>query len=325
MVKSTKAKIGIVVVHYGNPDITLACLHSLNKIQKGKYSLTVFLVDNDPEHRLSLKKFPKQISITRIVSSCNGGFAYGVNKGIIRALQARCEYIFLLNNDTTVFPTIFSELLPYFSKNSRLGMVSSMIMYSDPPDTIWCTEGKVHLPFLFTTYPYMNKKISQVHLPEIIYSDFGAAALLIRAEIFKKIGLFDEKYFLFVEDIEWCLRAKKAGFLLAYVTKPLVWHNVSATSGEKGTNMLTPLGSYLYARNFFFLLADHPDWFNLYFAVIGQLSIRAPFYMLFRMHSIASRVAYVKGIKDGLYYLFKKRVPSLSSVSAKVSTVSFLQ
>jgi GT2 family glycosyltransferase len=300
--------IGIVIVHFGSIVDTHTCLQSLKNLSTGKYSLQVFLIDNDPKQRMPKKLFPKSLAITYIVSQTNGGFASGVNKGMTAALAAHCDYIFFLNNDTIVESTLFKKLLPYFSYDKRIGLLSPMLVYANESQKIWCTDGKVHLPFLYTTYPHMNEKFSDVHLPKIIYSDFGAAALLVKAEVCKKIGKFDEKYFLFGEDVEWCLRAKKTGYSLAYIPDCVVRHQISATSGEKGTNILTPLGAYLYARNFFYILADHRNWFNLYAALAGQLCIRAPFYMLLRMRSLASRKAYIVGIRDGLYYLFTKQV-----------------
>ncbi|MDE2025022.1 MAG: glycosyltransferase family 2 protein [Patescibacteria group bacterium] len=307
-----KLKIGIIVVHYGLVQDTKECLESLQQIIPGPYSFKVFLVDNDPTNRFPSQSWSKDLPVSLITSSVNGGFAAGINLGALKALAEDVDYLLFLNNDTIVHQDLFTEILPYFSYDSSLGLLSPMLVYHQDPEKIWCTSGKVHKLFFYSTYPYMDRKLSDVRLPKVIYSDFAAAALFVKSEVIKKIGLLDEKYFLFAEDIEWCLRAQKAGYKLAYVTKPLVIHKVSATSGNKGTNNLSPLGAYLYARNFFYVLGDHHTWFNPFLAIVGQLCIRAPFYMLFRMSGFSSRKAYVTGIRDGFVYLFSKQIIPVS-------------
>lgn len=294
--------MGIVVVHFGNKKDTFECLMSLSLLSQEKQRLIVYLVDNDPQNRISTKELSFRLHIMLLTQEKNLGYGAGVNKGARQALKDRCDYILLLNNDVVVRKELFKRLLPYFNKKN-VGIVSPMIVYYDNPQIIWCAHGHLNKRFLFTRYPFMNQSIHAVSLPDVIESDFGAACLLIDAVVFRKIGFLDERYFINVEDVEWCFRAKKAGFRLIYATHPLALHKVSANVGIKGTNLLTPLSAYFYARNFFLLMRDHRDSFNLFTAIIGQTFVRLPFYTLFRIRSFQAIREYTRGYIYGWLYL----------------------
>lgn len=298
--------IGIVVLHFGNKKDTFECLNSLEStIPKNIHSI-IYLINNDPKNRIFLKELSFNLKISLITSKKNLGFAGGMNKGIKEALKTKCKYILLLNNDIVVKPKLFEKLLLYLKQG--VDLVSPIITYYDNPDTIWCMDGHLNKLFLFTKHPNMNKKIVNLSLNKPIVSDFAAACLMIKAEVFRKVGFFDERYFLNAEDVEWCFRAKKAGFKLVYIPFPLATHKVSANTGIRGTNILTPTNAYYYARNFFILLRDHRNSFNIFTALIGQTFIRLPFYAIFRTNSFKTTLSYFRGYFFGLYYLLKGKL-----------------
>lgn len=293
--------LGIVVLHFGNKKDTFECLNSLeNTIPKNTPSV-IYLIDNDPKNRILLKEYSSRLKVHLIATKKNLGFAGGMNKGIKEALKTKCKYILLLNNDVVVKPKLFENLFLYLKQDADLA--SPIITYYDKPDTIWCMDGYLNKLFLFTRHPNMNKKIAGLSLNKPIVSDFAAACLMVKTEVFRKIGFFDDRYFLNVEDVEWCFRAKKAGFKLIYIPLSLAAHKVSANAGIRGTNILTPTNAYYYARNFFILLKDHRDSFNIFTSLIGQTFIRLPFYTIFRTNSFKTIVSYFRGYFFGLYYL----------------------
>lgn len=299
-----KVSIGIIIVHFGDKKHTFECLKSINKVLKPNLQITIYLIDNDNKHRIlkdELKQF--HLKIILIKNNNNLGFAGGVNIGAKEALKKKSDFIMLLNNDTVVNKNIFNKLLPFF-QNKNIKLVSPVITYYDNPDIVWCGGGILNKSFLFSRYLYMNAKINSIILKTYQEADFGAACLLIESTVFKKIGFFDERYFLNVEDIEWCFRARKAGFKLIYAPYPLVLHKVSTNTGIQGTNILTSENAYYYARNFFILLRDHKDSFNLFTGFLGQTFIRLPYFILFRTNSFKSVVSYITGYISGLYYLF---------------------
>lgn len=294
--------IGIVIAHFGRKVDTFECIASISRNRPKNMHSIIYLVDNDPENRILSSELSFTLRICLIVSKKNSGFAGGMNKGIKRAIKDGCKYILLLNNDVTVKPKLFEKLASYL-KHGSADLISPIITYYDKPDTIWCMDGHLNKLFLFTIYPNMNKRIQDISPEEPVVSDFAAACLMIKDKVFKKIGFFDERYFLNVEDVEWCFRAKKAGFKLLYIPFPLALHKVSANTGIRGTNLLTPANAYYYARNFFIFLKDHKDSFSIFTAVVGQTFIRLPFYIVFRTNSYEAVGAYLKGYLHGLWYL----------------------
>lgn len=302
-----KINLGIVIVHFGNKNDTLECLGSVAKLERKNIIINIYLIDNDPRNRLYNNDLSPKLNIKLLNNQKNSGFGAGINLGAKKALAGNADYVLLLNNDVVVEKTILTDLLPYFKK-SDIGLISPMITYYDNPELIWCVDGHLNKQFLFSNYPHMNKHIKKVELPLFIESDFGAACLLVKASVFKKIGFLDERYFLNAEDIEWCYRAKKSGFKIIYVSKPLARHKVSASSGIRGTNILSPGNAFFYARNFFILLRDHKKSFNLFTAIIGQSFIRLPFYVVFRCNSTKAVYEYFRGYLYGWVYLLTGRL-----------------
>ena len=293
--------LGIVVLHFGNKKDTFECLNSLSNAIPQDIDSIIYLIDNDPENRILLKELSFTLKIHLITSKKNLGFAGGMNMGIREALKAKCKYILLLNNDIVVKPKLIEKLLLYLTQG--VDIASPIITYYDKPDVIWCMDGYLNKLFLFTKHPNMNKKLADISFGKPIVSDFAAACLMVKNEVFRKVGFLDERYFLNVEDVEWCFRAKKAGFKIVYIPFPLAIHKVSVNTGIRGTSILTPTNAYYYGRNFFILLKDHRDSFNIFTALIGQTFIRLPFYIIFRTNSFSAVFSYFKGYFFGLYYL----------------------
>lgn len=296
-----KIKIGVVVVHFGKKDDTFECIRSLYKVKSKSCKVKIYLVDNDPENRINSSEI-RHPNTELITTLKNLGWAGGVNIGCRKAIKDNCNYIMLLNNDTVVRNGIFEKLLAYFYQKD-VGMVSPIIVYYNNPDIIWCFGGKLNQKFLFTTHPNMNKSTGSISLLNPVESNYGGTCLLVKSTVFKKIGFFDERYFLNIEDVEWCFRASKAGFRLLYAPYPLVLHKVSATSGIKGSSILSLRNAYFYARNPFIFLRDHKDSLSITLAFIGQTFISFPYYILFRTKSFRVICSYIKGYFDGLMYL----------------------
>lgn len=295
-------QIGVVIAHFGNVRDTSECLESLSKVKKQGYSLFVYLIDNDPCNRFVFPFSRYKLKGKVIVFQKNLGYGAAVNKGSKIAITDGCKYVLHLSNDVIVQEDIILKSIPYF-KQKNVGAISPMIVYYDKPDTVWCIDGCLNELFLFTRYPYMNKKVNDIPYIFPIESEFAAACLFIRSSVFKQVGFFDERYFINVEDVEWCFRLRKAGYKLFFIPFPLALHKVSAGSGIRGTNMLNSYNAFFYARNFFIFLRDHRKKLHVSTALFGQMCIRLPFYIFFRSSSFSAVIAYLRGYMHGLFYL----------------------
>lgn len=294
MTKST----AIIVLHYGDINNTLRCLKSLEKLPEKNY-LKVYIVDNGTKKITAklIKDF--QFNKTLLVNKKNLGYAGGNNTGIKNALKENYDYILLLNNDTIVEPKIIQELKKPLT-NSQHGITGCIITYDNGENKIWYAGGRLNTKLCITRHPHMNTALSEVNIHPGPTDFISGAAMMIKRDVFDKIGLLPENYFLYWEDVDFCYKAKKNHFSCYLVNKVLVKHSVSASTGEKGSNTLSPIRAYYYARNpFLFMVQNNLSSFT---GVIGQICIRLP-YSLLTVNSLTAAKEYLRGIRDGMKLL----------------------
>lgn len=293
-----KKKVGIVIVHYGDKNDTFECLRSLKKTT---YPHTKhYVVDNGTNtlKQAEIQQFlPSALLLTE---KRNKGFSAGCNRGIQKALQDNCSYILILCNDLIVTSDIIEKLLKPMD-DPKIGITGSTITYYKQRKKIWFAGGYVNRLFCFTRHTNMNRPISA--FKQDAFTDFiTGTALMIKREVFDTIGLFSDAYFLYFEDVDFCIRAKQHGFLVKVITKPLVYHKVSASTGIKGENKLNALRAYYYARNPFIFMKKNK--YPTLSGAIGQFAIRLP-YNIFSLADFNAGRSYLKGLIDGTKYLLK--------------------
>ncbi|WP_448589557.1 glycosyltransferase family 2 protein [Thermodesulfobium sp.] len=172
-----------------------------------------------------------------IQSSYNGGFSFGNNLGIKYALKkGDADFFWFLNNDTVVDSNALNYALDVFNRDIKIGLVGSKILYYHNLDTIQalCGCNKI-IPWnnnsfkwlYFNTKDFQNFKESF----EIEGALFGAS-MMVSKECLSEIGLFDESYFMQVEEDDFCFRAKKYGWKIFCCSKSLVYHKEGASTGR---------------------------------------------------------------------------------------------
>ena len=191
-----------------------------------------------------------------IVSSENFGFSGGNNLGIHRALRNGSEYILLLNNDTVIDPEAITELIVVAQKDKRIGLVSPKIFYEHSPSQIWSSGGK--FGWLSGSAHLDENKFdrSVKQLPKIVHWGSGAA-LLIRSDVIRDIGMMDYEYFLYFEDVDLALRARAAGYLVAFAPKAYVYHKVSKSVRRVGVGYI----ARYHFRNALLLVRKNAPWY----------------------------------------------------------------
>ena len=246
----------IIVLNWNGRDDTMACLNSLQRIDYENYA--VVLVDNashDGTVEAVKKCFP---SVKIIINKRNLRFAGGNNVGIEYALKQNADYVLLLNNDTEVKPDFLSELVRFAEADKIIGMVAPKIYYYDIPKMIWFAGGKIE---------FWKGWVSHVGIREIDNGQRDEAkdmdyltgcCLLIRRELIEKVGKLDEKYFIYGEDADWCVRTSRAGFRLVYVPSSVIWHKVSSSSGGN----LSWFKNWNKLKSQLRLMARYAKWYN---------------------------------------------------------------
>jgi GT2 family glycosyltransferase len=243
---------------------TWALILAMNEIRMTRECLTsvlaldpapdrVLLVDNGSTDGTEAAVRAEFTGVDVLRLEQNLYFAGGVNEGIRRALAAGAQSILLLNNDVVLERTALDTLGRALEENPRLAAVSPKIYYYDSPDVIWFAGGVVSRGSGLIRHRGVNMKDEKMRdgAGDVDYVS-GAAALLSRGAL-ESVGLLDPDYVMYVEDVDWCARAREGGWVLGYVPSAKVWHHVSATSGGG----LTPLKAYYRLRSGALFLARH--------------------------------------------------------------------
>ncbi|WP_410507581.1 glycosyltransferase family 2 protein [Methanosarcina hadiensis] len=225
----------------------------------------------------------------------NYGFAEGNNIAINYALEfLKPDYILLLNNDTIVDSSFLNELVEIAENDPDIGILGPTIYDYHPHfrvqsaglKILW-NEGNTIDSAFVSDLPVSTQEVDAV----------TGCALLIKSELLNKIGLLNKKYFAYFEDVEWCIRARKAFYKIVYVPKGKVWHKGGATSKK-----ITGFALYLHTRNRF--------WFMKQYASSKQYIIFLAYFFGFKLFTFVGWallhrnkpliIPFLKGVRDGL-------------------------
>jgi GT2 family glycosyltransferase len=257
--------VAIVIVNYNGEADTRECLLSLKKSHKKDFTTSITIVDNGSKDPLHLPEdfLPAQTEIVR--SASNLGFTSGNNLGIRYACEHYDpDYILLLNNDTVVDPDFLIHLVECAEQNPKVGMVTPKIYFapgrefhadSYTPEqkgkVFWYAGGSIDWPNLDAFHRGVDE-LDHEHFDQQKESDFATGCcVLIPRKVLDRIGLFDARYFLYLEDVDLSIRIRQAGYILAFCPLSKIWHINAGSSGGAGS----ALHQYYQTRNrlFFFL------------------------------------------------------------------------
>jgi GT2 family glycosyltransferase len=226
-------KTSIVLLNYNSYEDTFACIASLENMNYENYEIIV--VDNASTDG-SFEKLRKEFGNkhTLLASKRNGGFAYGNNIGIKHGLNNGANYILLLNNDTLVDPDFLLKLIETAESNETAGIITGKILYESQRDKIWYGGGEINWK-RFHGVHYVNDprhNCSSQDLKTTITFATGCL-MLIKREVFEKLGLLPEEYFMYYEDVDFCAKAYNNGYSIMYDPQCIIFHKVGASTGEE--------------------------------------------------------------------------------------------
>ena len=243
-------KVFIIILNWNGLQETLECLESVFRLNYPNFR--VIVVDNgstDDGGGIIGKYWPKVILI---LNGENRGFAGGNNVGIRCALDHGAEYMWLLNNDTVVERDALSNIVTEAEKDPGIGIAGSKIYYFGHQRKIWFAGSNIDW-----------RKGSSDHIG-IGETDIGqyddvkevdritGCSMLVRKNVCESVGLFDETFFLYVEEVDWCVRARRAGFKCIFVPSSVVYHKASVSALKIG--VWDKVFSYYNTRNFLYLI-----------------------------------------------------------------------
>src|SRR5438093_7466795 len=267
--------VTIIVLNWNRRDDTLACLDSLAEASLGGAS--VMVVDNGSRDG-SVEAIRERHAAVRVLALPeNRGYAGGNNAGIRAALDAGAEGVLLLNNDTRVAPDFLTALLDVMNVDPRRAAVASAVHRLDRPDMLDFAWSEVRFGQRFSVQlrgvnALPSEGFERCQEVEVTIG----CSLLLRSEALRKVGLLDERYFAYHEDVDWCLRARRAGYQVYYQPWSRVYHRGSGSTAQFSRRPPLPPGppvdgdlpnaeplpwnpvrTYLGARNLVRLMKTH--------------------------------------------------------------------
>lgn len=253
MKKNNLPKVFIVVLNYNGLRTIARCLSSIYRSSYANFE--VVLVDNastDGSLELAKQQFQRAHII---MNQVNTGFAKGNNLGIRFALEKFADYVLVLNNDAYLEPSTLETLVSYAEKNRAVGILSPLIFTADKK--IWFAGGKIDWLRMRT----IHDDSRALKIPYA--SDYlCGCSLLVSQAVFKKIGLLDEKFFLYYEDADLSIRARKAGFKIRIVPQAQIIHDEQSESDRpQKTYWLVLSGIIFFKKHTPFFLKP---WMFLY-------------------------------------------------------------
>lgn len=250
--------IAIVTVDFNSHKETHDCLQSLSKMDKSQFSVSIIVVDNASKESLTLSKEEERQGITLLRNEHNLGFTGGNNTGIKFALSHGADYVMLINNDTKVDKSLLTEMVKAYEKTPHCGIVSPKIYFApgheyhksryskeEEGKVFWYAGGFVDWSNIFNVHRGVDEvDHGQYDLEEHLTFATGCC-LLLSAEVLRKVGMFDDRYFLYFEDGDLSQRVLRAGYHILYEPKAFLWHISAASGGGSGSI----LHDYFLTRN----------------------------------------------------------------------------
>lgn len=327
-------KVSIIILNWNGWEDTLECLEFLYQINYPNYE--VIVVDNDSvnqsvkrikswadeTHKIKYFEFftkdlkssnylrykrkfnllPSDEKLLLLKNDKNYGFTGGNNIAINQILKERkSDYVLLLNNDTVVDKKFLTELIKVAEKKENIGILGSKIYYYNfhgRKDVIQSVGTKVNL-YSARFYNYGNKQIDKKQFENNKFVDcICGACLLIKREVVQDIGLLNNIFFAYFEDVDWGLRAKKKGYQVACVPNSKIWHK-EGMSLKKSPE----ISLYYCTKNAFLIEKIHANIFQLSFFLFYYFLIKFPkkiVYCFLFKNKIDMLKNYLKGLKEGL-------------------------
>jgi GT2 family glycosyltransferase len=253
-------KVSVVIVNWNGQENTLECLNYLSKSSMGRVQGQIIVIDNastDGSVEAIKKLDIKDFDLRLIRNSRNLGFAQGNNIGLRAALVWGAEYVLLVNNDLYVAPDLIEKLLQVADEYPRGGAFSPKIYFasgfefhkarykkSQRGRVIWYAGGDIDWDNVLGSNHGVDD-VDEGQYDKASETDFATGACtLLRASALAEVGIFNEKYFMYIEDGDLCVRLKKKGWGVFYTPKAHAWHKVAQSSG-----IGSELNDYFITRN----------------------------------------------------------------------------
>ena len=241
--------VWIVILNWNGHGDTIDCVESCRRLEYR--ARRILIVDNGSTDGSERVLRHRWADVDFLQTGANLGYSGGNNAGIAHAVGRGAAYVWVLNNDARVAPDSLTHLVDAFERDRQLGILGAKVYYLDRPRVILSAGGALEL-----------EAGGAVRHVGGDCEDHGAydapgnvdwvpgCSLMARRETLSSIGAFDEKYFLYFEDVDLCLRARAAGWAVKYEPRAKVWHR----EGARKEGLFSSTFIYYFLRNRLYLM-----------------------------------------------------------------------
>lgn len=238
-------ELSVTILSWNTQRDLRICLESLQKV-RGEADFEVIVVDNNSEDgspNMVAREFP-WVRLFRM--SQNLGFCKGHNYAIA---QRKGRHAFLLNSDTIVHPDALGRILEYARNHEEVGIIGPKLLNTDGTLQLSCRRFPNPVAALFRNTPigriFPNNRFTREYLMSDFHHDkvaevdwVSGAAFLARQQVIDRVGVFDEQYYMFCEDIDWCFRTWQAGFKVVYLPDAVITHAIGRSTDKAPNRMI---------------------------------------------------------------------------------------
>ena len=264
-------KIAIIIINWNTFQLTFNCLKSLEACSYNNKSF--FLVDNgsiDGSGDKIALEFPE---VNYIKNEKNEGFTGANNLALKAILEQDFDYVLLLNNDTEVKPNFLSLLEAKMNSDDKLAATQPLILNFKNRDTIWNAGGSFNTFFGLTKTRLKGMIFNPQLNIETSTQWITGCCILVKTSVVKQVGLLDNRFFAYFEDVDWSIRMTNLGYKLAVVPESIIYHHTSGSTKKNNASNegnLSPYAHFLNVRNHIYLIKKH-TFFNTLGSWIYQI------------------------------------------------------
>ena len=318
----TPPRVAVLILTWNRVDELVPCLESF--VNCDYPNREVVVIDNGSEDETVPTVKRDYPWVTLIENGTNLGFCRGNNVGLRYAMEGQHDYVMLLNSDTMLLPGLVNELVAVMEADPKIGIAGAKNVLMENPDFTWGRYGQVTWgPMLVKTVGRFAPDARANEPPRDVDWVIGNACMMSR-DALRTVGLFDEEFWQCNEDVDWCYRAREAGFRVVYVDRAAILHK-GGSSADISHKKIFSYG-YFIGRNAFTFARKHGTllqkiklFIMLWVGVLGRIAF---FALDNTKNAVLGQRAFVRGMMDGMR---GRLTPELITVSMPTKTRQFRQ
>lgn len=292
-------KIGVVTVTYNSAEVLKDFMESM--LCQTFTNWILYCVDNQSKDQtLAILENYNESRIEIIKNDINIGIAAGNNQGIKKSLADNCDYVLLINNDVEFDKKMINLLLEGI-ESTKANVVTPKIHYFKPKNMLWYAGGGFERFRFWANKHYGRNELDKNQFDKNIRVDYApTCCVLIEKEVFKKVGLMDENYFVYFDDVDFFYRIKQLNLIVYYLFNARLIHKVSSLTG----GVRSEFSAYMSSRNAVYFVRKYSTGFQFLYSLLIQKLVIFIGLAIFR-DSFKIFLSKQRGFRDG-FLMIKK-------------------